>query len=334
MGQLPFHFICSGGCFGSRCRNVPGNKCGGLVRDLFRKTSIHLKAGCFSTHRRLSSLISGMLFAKYVSRCCSFHFKRLRCHDLYFRRRHLRVRGCRKGTIVGCYRERVPCAHIVRRGRFRFNGRPRAIVAHRCPSTFAPKSRPCCPIGSREGVQLCRGCGRLTVRAPKILFNKHLTRCTCFSVSSAITTTLILTRGRLWGVVPVVYCLSEGCQNISGTKGGTGASVRRVVRSRNFQGIKLGRAQCEGIIMTFYHALFDILGDVLYLHGNSILMLRCPLGGCCTFIYGVTRLHNYGIIALVRSLNDFHHGGLAVPRRVTHLSRSSYIVMRDRHVES
>lgn len=136
-------------------------------------------------------MTSGIIFAKTVSRCCRCHCNGLRCHAIGFRARALSVPGCRNGTIMGCARHRVPCAQIVRRGRFRvFNSRivtyPGAMVDQRCSMRFRRKVRPCCPMGGGQGGQLTSRCRRLTTGRGGILFNNELTRCGCCSVTPVV----------------------------------------------------------------------------------------------------------------------------------------------------
>lgn len=57
-------------------------------------------------------------------------------------------------------------------------------------------------MGSGQGARVVDRCGGLTSRQGSILFKNHLTRCTCTSVSSAMTTTLTLYGGAFgWGRV-------------------------------------------------------------------------------------------------------------------------------------
>lgn len=73
-------------------------------------------------------------------------------------------------------------------------------------------------------------------------------------------------------------------------------------------------------------ALLDVVGIYFGLESNSVLVVRCPLGGCCALLYGVIRCQKTGIVALVRSLNSFQQGELAILRRVSHLRGSSCLV--------
>lgn len=57
-----------------------------------------------------------------------------------FRRRVRGYYGCRKGTIVGCARQRIPCAEVVRRGRFRvFSSRIRGYTGAMVSGRFSAR---------------------------------------------------------------------------------------------------------------------------------------------------------------------------------------------------
>lgn len=47
VGHLPIEFIFSGGCFGSGCRNIPVNNCGGLIRKLLSNIRYGTKVSFF-----------------------------------------------------------------------------------------------------------------------------------------------------------------------------------------------------------------------------------------------------------------------------------------------
>lgn len=107
------------------------------------------------------------------------------------------VPGCRKGTMIGCASRGRPCAHIVRRGRFRvFNRRvcayPGAMIDRRCSARCGRNVRPCCPMGSSQGGTLTRTCQRLTSGRSYIVFNNELKRCGCCSVTPIVRRMLTL----------------------------------------------------------------------------------------------------------------------------------------------
>lgn len=141
---------------------------------------------------------------------------------------------------------------------------------------------------------------------------------------------------RVWSVNCVgreeLYCVDHACCGRADTNGGTGASCRGILRSVKTTDVNLPYGVSGGGFLTFFCGLTDALVTYSHVRGKSIVMLRCPMGGCFSFVYGVTRLGKTGAVSLVRSLNDFQQGGLAMTRRLGHLDRASCVVTAGRTV--